>query len=373
MNVEDFVKETGIEFFAGVPDSQLKALCDYLMCEYGNDVKHHIVAANEGNAVALAAGYNMATSKVGMVYMQNSGEGNAVNPIASLLDDEVYAIPVLFVIGWRGEPGVHDEPQHVFQGQITTSLLDELGIEWSILDKETTLDDVRETMLRFKQLFQEGRSAAFVIRKGALSFDRKPDYSNGNELARERAIEIVLDAAGECPIVSTTGKPSRELFEIRECNRQGHSSDFLTVGSMGHASSIAFGIAAQKPDTTIWCIDGDGAVLMHMGSLAVIGASGIKNMVHIVLDNGSHETVGGVPTAARAIDIAAVAKACGYDDVFRVSSEEDLRTVLGKIESGRLAMIAIDCALGSRSDLGRPTVNPLDSKNAFMDYLATFG
>lgn len=369
MRVEDFVSATESEFFVGVPDSQLKALCDYLMYEYGNDPKHHIVAANEGNAVALAAGYNMATSKVGMVYMQNSGEGNAVNPIASLLDDEVYAIPVLFVIGWRGEPGVHDEPQHIFQGQITTSLLDEMNIAWEVVDKDTSLDDIGLAMNRFQELFSEGKSAAFVVRKGALSFDAKPDYSNGNLLKREKAIEIVLQYAGEDPIVSTTGKPSRELFEIRERNNQGHSSDFLTVGSMGHASSIALGIASQKPDKTIWCIDGDGAALMHMGAMAVIGASGQKNLVHVVLDNGSHETVGGVPTAARNVNIAGVALSCGYDSAVRVADEDDLKDALANIRDEELSMVVVDCTLGSRSDLGRPTISPWDAKNSFMRYL----
>lgn len=373
MDVRDFVETIGADFYAGVPDSQLKALCDYLMHEYSSDSINHVVAANEGNAVAIAAGYHMATGNVPVVYMQNSGEGNAVNPIASLLNDEVYGIPVLFVIGWRGEPGVHDEPQHVFQGKITTSLLDGLGVDWKIVDKETSTDDVAQTMLRFKQDFDNDKSAAFVVRKGALSFDIKPDYYNGKTLKREKAIEIILQYAKADPIVSTTGKPSRELFEIRERKGQGHSSDFLTVGSMGHASSIALGIAMQKPHATIWCIDGDGAALMHMGAMAVIGARKQDNLIHIVLDNGSHETVGGMPTAARSVDISAIALACGYKSAVRAASEEELNDALEAVSSKGNGphMIVVDCALGSRTDLGRPTISPVDSKKAFMNYLST--
>lgn len=371
MDARDFVKAIGVDFFAGVPDSQLKALCDYLMAEFGLDPAHHVVAANEGNAVAMAAGYHMATGKVPVVYMQNSGEGNALNPIASLLNDEVYGIPVLFVIGWRGEPGVHDEPQHVFQGKITTKLLDALDIAYEVLDAESSLDDAGRAMVRFSEIFAAGKSAAFVVRKNALTFDGHPDYANGNALSREQAIEMVLEAAGACPIVSTTGKPSREVFEIRERNEARHDSDFLTVGSMGHASSIALGIAAQKPETTVWCIDGDGAMLMHMGAVAVIGASGIKNLVHVVLDNGSHETVGGVPTVARNVDLGAVAKACGYRCVERVSSAETLKAALARVNAEeRLSIVIIDCALGSRADLGRPTISPKDAKISFENYLS---
>lgn len=372
MDVKDFAKAIDSDFYTGVPDSQLKALCNYLMTTYSTDPKHHIVAANEGNAVGLAAGYYLATGKIPVVYMQNSGQGNAINPIASLLNDEVYGIPALFVIGWRGEPGVHDEPQHIFQGQITLSLLELLDIGSYVIDSETTQKDIEGAMDAFRSLFAQGKSAAFVVRKGALTFDQTPDYSNGNSLQRERAIEIVSQYAGNAPIVSTTGKPSRELFEVRERNNQEHSYDFLTVGSMGHASSIALEIAAQKPKVKVWCIDGDGAMLMHMGAMAVIGACGQDNLVHVVLDNGSHETVGGVPTVARDIDLCGVAVACGYRGATRASTEEELKSVLedaSKATDGP-NMIVVDCALGSRSDLGRPTISPVESKKAFMKYLS---
>ena len=285
MNVERFIEIIESEFFAGVPDSQLKALCDCLITRYGVDGVHHVIAANEGNCVALAAGYHLATGETPVVYMQNSGIGNAVNPIASLLNEKVYAIPCIFVVGWRGEPGVHDEPQHVFQGKVTLKLLEDLGLETFIIGNETSDDDVRNAMEHFKTLLAVGRQVAFVVRKGALEFDGKVRYANDNTLLREEIILHVVKFAGDDIIVSTTGKASRELFEIREANKQTHQHDFLTVGSMGHSSSIALEIALQKPDKKVWIIDGEGAVLMHMGAMAVIGTMKPKNIIHVVVNN----------------------------------------------------------------------------------------
>lgn len=252
MDVKDFVEAIGADFYTGVPDSQLKALCTYLMGEYGIDPAHHVIAANEGNCVGLAAGYHMATGKVPVVYMQNSGEGNIVNPVASLISRDVYGIPMVFVIGWRGEPGVHDEPQHAQQGRITNELLDVLEIEHFTVGSDTTAAELRETMGRFQSILSSGGSVAFVVQKGALSCDGKPKYGNSFEMTREEIVEAVSTAAGSDPIVSTTGKASRELFEIREVRGEGHRRDFLTVGSMGHASSIALGIASAKPETRVW-------------------------------------------------------------------------------------------------------------------------
>lgn len=371
MDARDFAKALGSGFYAGVPDSQLKALCNYLMSEYGIDPRHHIIAANEGNAVGLAAGYHLATGNVPVVYMQNSGEGNAVNPIASLLNEEVYGIPAIFVVGWRGEPGVHDEPQHAYQGQVTIKLLDLMGIESFVVSPDTTAAEVESAMERFRPLLDAGKSVAFVVRKGALSCDDKPAYGNCWTMSREDAIERVLEAAGSDPIVSTTGKPSRELFELREAKGEGHEADFLTVGSMGHASSIALGIAAQKPEKRIWCVDGDGAAIMHMGSIAAIGASGVANIVHVVLDNGAHETVGGIPTATkRGVDIAGVARECGYSTSFCAESEAELVDSLRQAAFNQgPTMIVAKCSIESRADLGRPTIAPQACKRDFMGYL----
>lgn len=373
MKVENLLEIIGSEFYTGVPDSQLKALCDYLINTYGIDQKHHMIAANEGNCVALAAGYHLATGKIPVVYMQNSGEGNIINPVASLLNDKVYAIPMVFIIGWRGEPGVHDEPQHIYQGVVTIKLLEDMGIKTFAIGKDTTVDEVAEVMKDYKKVLAEGKDVAFVIRKGALSYDGKVKYANDNALVREDIIRHIVDATGEDPIVSTTGKASRELFEIREANKQSHKYDFLTVGSMGHSSSIALGVAIHKPDTKIWCIDGDGALLMHMGSMAVLGANAPQNMVHIVINNGAHETVGGMPTVASEIDIVSIAKACGYPYAVSVNNFDALDKELQDARTrNELSLIEVMCSIGARADLGRPTTTAIENKQNFMKHLRTF-
>lgn len=370
MKAEKFTEILGADFYTGVPDSQLKALCNYLMNTYGIDPKHHVIAANEGNCTALAAGYHLSTGKVPVVYMQNSGEGNIINPVASLLNDKVYAIPVMFVIGWRGEPGIHDEPQHIYQGEVTVRLLEDMGIKTYILGKETTEEELQEAMKDFESVLAEGKDVAFVIRKGALTYDGKVVYKNDNEMKREEIIRHIIQISGEDPVVSTTGKASRELFELREAFGQSHKYDFLTVGSMGHSSSIALGIAAQKPDTKIWCIDGDGAVLMHMGAMAVLGSEHPGNMIHIVINNGAHETVGGMPTVAAGVDLPAVAKACGYPFAVSVDSFESLDSELKAAKARHaLTLIEVKCAIGARDDLGRPTTTAKENKENFMEHL----
>lgn len=372
MKVENFVNIIDADFYTGVPDSQLKALCNYLMQTYGIDPKHHIIAANEGNCTALAAGYYLATGKVPVVYMQNSGEGNIINPVASLLNDKVYAIPMIFIVGWRGEPGIHDEPQHVYQGEVTIKLLEDMDIKTFIIGRETTEGEVETVMQEFRKVLAAGKDVAFVIRKGALSYDAEPEYKNDNQMMREEIIQHIVQVSGEDPIVSTTGKASRELFETRVANNQSHKYDFLTVGSMGHSSSIALGVAMNKPDTKVWCIDGDGAVLMHMGSMAVLGANAPKNMVHIVINNGAHETVGGMPTVAGQIDLVTIAKACGYPYAISVDNLEDLDKELERAKNrNEFSMIEVKCSIGSRENLGRPTTTALENKKDFMEYLST--
>ncbi len=370
MKVESFVKILGADFYTGVPDSQLKALCNYLISTYGIDKKHHIIAANEGNCTALAAGYHLATGNVPVVYMQNSGEGNIINPVASLLNDKVYAIPMIFVVGWRGEPGIHDEPQHIYQGEVTVKLLEDMDIATFVVSKDTTEKELSEKMEVFKEVLSTGKDVAFVIRKGALVYDGKVKYENSNTMVREEIIKHIVAVTDDDPIISTTGKASRELFEIREANEQSHKYDFLTVGSMGHSSSIALGVALNKPNKKVWCIDGDGAVLMHMGSMAVLGANKPKNMVHVIINNGAHETVGGMPTVATDIDFVAIAKACGYPNAVSVASFETLDTELNIAKnSDELSLIEVKCSIGARDDLGRPTTTALENKLNFMDYL----
>ena len=365
----DFLKQ--FDFFTGVPDSQLRPLCDYLMETYGIDPKHHIIAANEGNCTAIAAGYHLATGKVPVVYLQNSGEGNIINPVASLLNDKVYAIPCVFIVGWRGEPNVHDEPQHIYQGEVTLKLLEDMGIEYFVIDKYTTQEQVNDQLNKWNCVLKEGKQVAFVVKKGALEYEKTTAYKNNFDLTRERAIECITRITEDDPIISTTGKASRELFEIREKFGDSHKYDFLTVGSMGHASSIALGIAINKPNKTIWCLDGDGALLMHMGASAVIGANKPSNLKHIIINNGAHETVGGMPTVAQEIDIAKIAQGCGYEKIYCASSEEDLIKALKQAKDNNLlTLIEVKCSLGSRSDLGRPTTTTTQNKNSFMDYLS---
>lgn len=372
MQIEQFLRVLDADFFTGVPDSQLKCLCDYLMNTYGIDPKHHIIAANEGNCAAIAAGYHLATGKTPVVYMQNSGEGNVINPMASLLSGKVYAIPMVFVIGWRGEPGVHDEPQHIYQGEVTLKLLDVMGVPSFVVSRDTTVEELTQAMDGFRGMLLKGGNVAFVIRKGALTYDGRVSYQNGFAMTREEIIEHITRVSGTDLIVSTTGKASRELFEIREREAQGHQYDFLTVGSMGHSSSIALGIALNKPSTRVWCIDGDGAVLMHMGAMAVIGSQRPENLVHVVLNNGAHETVGGMPTVASGMDLVAIARACGYPVAVSVDTPEKLdEALLMAKRAGCLTLIEVKCAIGARADLGRPTTTALENKRGFMAYLET--
>lgn len=372
MKAEKLVQIIGADFYTGVPDSQLKALCNYLIQTYGINQRHHIIAANEGNCTALAAGYHLATGRIPVVYMQNSGEGNIINPVASLLNDKVYAIPMVFIVGWRGEPGIHDEPQHIYQGEVTIKLLEDMDIRTFIIDRATTDDEVSDAMKKFRTILAAGKSVAFVIRKGAISYDGDVKYENNHSMVREEIIRHIISVSEEDLVISTTGKASRELFEIREANRQSHKYDFLTVGSMGHSSSIALGVAINKPDTKIWCIDGDGAVLMHMGSMAVLGACAPKNLIHVIINNGAHETVGGMPTVADRINLAAVAKACGYPYAVSVDNFDDLDVELLKAKNrNTMSLIEVKCSIGARDDLGRPTTTAIENKRNFMEYLGS--
>lgn len=370
MDVKTILDIIGADFYTGVPDSQLRALCDCLMDTYGIDPKHHVIAANEGNAAALAAGYHLATGKHPVVYMQNSGEGNIINPAASLLNEKVYAIPMIFVIGWRGEPGTKDEPQHIYQGEVTIKLLEDMGISSFVISKDTTEGELRNKMKEFCLLLEQGKDVALVVRKGAISYDKKVEYKNTNIMKREEIIQHIVKVSGEDAVISTTGKASRELFEIREAGGQSHQYDFLTVGSMGHSSSIALGIAIHKPEKKVWCIDGDGAALMHMGAMAVIGANRPENLVHVIINNGAHETVGGMPTVAGGLDFAAMARTCGYPYAVCVDTFEKLDEELVKAKGCKgLSLIEAKCSIGAREDLGRPTTTALENKERFMEFL----
>lgn len=359
----------GIDFFAGVPDSLLKNICAYISDNI--DAERNIIAANEGGAIGLAVGYYLATNKIGCVYMQNSGEGNIINPLASLTDKEVYNIPVLLLIGWRGRPGVHDEPQHVKQGKITTGLLNTMGINYDILSKDE--DKAEKQIEKAVALMQETKEVyALVIEKDTFDTHKLQSIEGNNlELRREEAIGIVTKATGDNDaIVGTTGMISRELFEYRENVKDGHDRDFLTVGAMGHASQIALGIALMKPQRKIWCFDGDGASLMHMGSMAIVANKAPKNLIHVVYNNGAHDSVGGQPTVGLKIDMPAIAKAMGYKYVISVDNKESLENELFKIKHVEgPVLLEVKVKKGNRKDLGRPTTTPIENKEALMKFL----
>jgi len=367
------LRDNGIDCFAGVPDSLLKNICAYITDHF--DAQHNIIAANEGAAVGLAAGHYLATGQPACVYMQNSGEGNIINPLASLTDPEVYNIPVLLLIGWRGRPGVHDEPQHVKQGKVTTGLLNTLGVNFDVLSKEE--DKAEKQIAKAVEALKRKEVYALVIEKDTFD-DYKLQNVEQNDLtmSREEAIQTVAAALGEkdC-IVSTTGMISRELFEYRAAMNQGHERDFLTVGSMGHASQIALGIAMAKPDRKVWCFDGDGAAIMHMGSMAIVANKAPKNYVHVVFNNGAHDSVGGQPTVGLKINLPAVAKAVGYKAAITVESKEELEVELSGLKSlvssldGPI-LIEVKVRKGNRKELGRPTTTPIQNKEALMVFLS---
>lgn len=366
----DMLKGFDIDFYAGVPDSLLKNLCAYITDHA--DATHNIIAANEGGAMGIAAGYHLATGRIACVYMQNSGEGNIINPLASLTDKEVYNIPVLLLIGWRGRPGVHDEPQHVKQGKVTTGLLNTMGINYTVLSKDEE-KAAKQVDAACKYMSSTNECYALVIEKDTFdAYTLQNKVVSGLGLSREDAIETAVRCLQEdAVVVSTTGMISRELFEIRERNGQGHAHDFLTVGSMGHASQIALGIALQQPKRPVYCFDGDGACIMHMGNMAITAQMQPKNYIHIVFNNGAHDSVGGQPTVGLNISIPAVATAVGYKTVYSIETSDGLAGVLKKVQQTEgPILIEVKVKKGNRKDLGRPTATPQMNKVALKNFLA---
>lgn len=360
-----------IDFFTGVPDSLLKSFCAYIKDNVRND--KHIMAANEGNAIGVASGYHLSTGKIGLVYMQNSGIGNAINPLASLSDKLVYGIPMLLLIGWRGEPGKKDEPQHKKQGLITTKILEVMEIPYEVVDENINCDDMKlKVRSACEYMKKNNEPYALVIKKGTFGeYNIKNNSMVNFDLTREEAIEVLLSSMNEnSTIVSTTGMTSRELFELRERRQENHNKDFLTVGSMGHASQIALGIALNNKENDVYCIDGDGAMIMHLGGLAIIGNQEVKNFKHILINNGAHDSVGGQETVGLKIDIASIAKACGYKECYSCSSKDEIMMYSEKIKNSEgPVMLEIKVKKGARKDLGRPTKTPIENKTAFMNFL----
>lgn len=360
----DCLIDNKFDFFTGVPDSLLKELC--LCIKDLSSTEKNIIAANEGNAVALASGYNIATKKYGVVYMQNSGLGNAINPLLSLADEKVYEIPMLLIIGYRGEPNIKDEPQHIKQGELTLPILDTLGIKYLILDEnyEKQIKSCRN------YIEANNKSIALIVKKNTFGkYPKEIENVNNNIISREETLEtIIKNLRDDEFIVSTTGKTSREIFELREKYKMTHSNDFMTVGSMGHTSSLALGISLFT-EKNIYCIDGDGSLIMHFGGLAVAIQNAKSNFKYILINNGCHESVGKQPTISYKIDLENIFKSFGFDEVIEVNNIDELSLGIKKMrENSKLALI-VNTNDKSRKDLGRPTTTPQENKEMFQNKL----
>ncbi len=362
----NLLKKNNIDFFTGVPDSLLKSFISCLTMH--EDASNHIISANEGSAIGIAIGYNLATQKIPLVYMQNSGLGNAINPILSLADKKVYSIPMLLVIGWRGEPGLHDEPQHITQGAVTEKMLKTMGIPILKVNKNSTSYEITKFMNKINKL---SSPMALLISRNALENDVKfKPKKNKYKLTREQAIKKIVESLNsDDVIVSTTGMASRELYEYLEHSKI-KIANFLTVGGMGHASQISTGIAIKNTEKKVVCLDGDGSLIMHLGSMSTIGTTSNLNLTHFVLNNGVHGSVGNQLTTGFNIDLLKIADACGYDYIYKCENLTELISVLKKSSQlkGKL-FIEIRLNTDFRSDLGRPLNKPIENKLEFIKHL----
>ncbi len=362
------LEQQGIDAFYGVPDSLLKSICAYITDHA--DCRHNIITANEGNAIGMACGHFLATGRPALVYMQNSGQGNCVNPLLSLMDEDVYSIPVLLLVGWRGEPGTKDEPQHVKQGKVTLPLLETMGIAYAVLSSSEA-EAQKQIEAACDYMHKHSKPYALVVRKGTFEpYSLQNKRRNSAEMSREEAICTVASMLSQDDIIiSTTGQISRELYEYREREGESHRADFLTVGGMGHASSIAMGVAINRPERRVICLDGDGAMLMHLGASALIGTAELPNLRHIVLNNSAHDSVGGQPTVANKLNLGKMACACGYKFYRKAETAAELTDFLPEFLSvGGAAMLEIIVSCGSRSDLGRPKEKPVENKEILMRF-----
>jgi len=360
--------ENNINFFTGVPDSLLKHVCACIT--YSQSSTNHIIAANEGAAIGLGIGHHIGSNEVPFIYLQNSGLGNTINPILSLSSSEVYGIPMIIMIGWRGEPGLKDEPQHIHQGRVMLDLFESMDIPYFVLDKNEK-NAIEQTNKAIKLANNQSTPVFLVVKKDTFSDFPKNKKNHNLTLSRENAIKIAAENLPDnAAVIATTGMASRELFEYRALVKEKHNKDFLTVGGMGHASQIALGLALTDLSRNIYCFDGDGAAIMHMGSMAIIGKSKAHNLVHIVFNNAAHDSVGGQPTLGMEIDFCSIAKACGYSSAVKVSNEVDLKSEIdNKQTMNGPHFIEVHVRKGNRDNIGRPTTSPIENKNEIMNYL----
>lgn len=360
--------DSGVTFFTGVPDSLLKEFCACVTMTLKPE--DHLISANEGAAVGLAIGHYIGTGSLPLVYLQNSGLGNVVNPLLSLASPEVYGTPMLLMLGWRGEPGTKDEPQHVHQGRVMAKMLEDMDLPFVVLS-----EDMVEAEVQTKAAAQQARDingpVALVVKKNTFDKYAAPEVEADLPLGREEAIIAAAETLEDnAAVICTTGMPSRELFEFRARNEAGHDRDFLTVGGMGHASQIALGLAMAQPARPIYYFDGDGAILMHMGSMAITGQSNAKNLIHLVFNNGVHGSVGGQPTVGFNIDMPKIAIACGYASAQRVTNKEGLHSAITMARAtDGVSFIEVQVRPGNRADIGRPTSTPEQNKVAMMKFL----
>jgi phosphonopyruvate decarboxylase len=358
----------GVDYFCGVPDT-ITGPFSHLLEDHAKD--RHVITANEGNAIGLAIGYHIATGKIPVVYMQNSGLSNAVDPLASLADRSVLSTPMLLLVGWRGQPGRHDESHHARQGIMTPGLLQSLEIPFDTLSRDSS-----EASLQVNQMTNnagdQNRPHALLIEQGSFAeYSSDVGAYENHPMSREKAVGAIVDALDETAIVvASIGKLSRELFEYRQKKEQDPSKDLLVVGGMGHASSIALGIAGQKPEKKIFCFDGDGSVLMHLGALATIGNLGPGNFYHMVFNNGVHDSVGGQPITAPNVDLPAIARACGYRYATAQNDPQIVTNEVVKIQQDAgPALLEVKVQPGARTNLTRPTISPAKNKELLMSYI----
>lgn len=366
--VFEILAQHGVTFFTGVPDSYLNGFCNYALANFP---EQNIIAANEGNAIGIASGHYFATGEIPLVYMQNSGMGNVINPLASLVDKDVYAVPMLLLIGWRGQGNTEpNHPQHKLQGEITPGLLDVMHIPYSILTDDDA--DFKAVIEKAAAYCRKSRQPyALIAPKGVMAASEKANNVDAvYPMSREEAIEVILDAMPADTIYSaTTGRATRELFFLRERRNETKSHDFLNVGSMGHASSVSLGIAMEQPNRNVVCLDGDSACIMHMGAMTMVSKVNVPNFMHIVLNNGAHESVGGQPSAGHKLDFTKIAEACGYATVGKaVESETELIEAVNQLKNCGKASF-IDCRIHKGLNSKLPPII-FDHRDAIDSFIA---